>query len=580
MASLKAFIANTKSYIAGITGQTEWTDTPAMTLAQVSARIKALLGKTDQFADPDINLADTSTQIKAIIGLSGDDSAPEITLHGAKAHVDTSIATSGAAHGITGMNVAPVALAETASAGDDTTVSRSDHVHPNTGLMLTSHAANAVTGWGASAAALGSSSAGTATTVSRGDHVHQLPSLTTLGAAAVAGNINQPFSALHVAVQDKGGYFFGNSGKSGVWLDENLGVYSATVVGDSVGIWSSRLLAWAPIYSGDSYITGKLYVNNVDVTTTGFSASAAALGSSSAGTATTVSRGDHVHAMPTAANVSAMSTSHAANAITGWGASAAALAGTQSPGSATTVSRSDHVHPTTGLALSGHTHSTYDRASSVLSGASVFSNIVVTDGIVTSTETRSLTAGNVGAYSATGGTVSGNITTTGYVNAQSWLAGTSLSMGGILLWPNVTYLSINENGGTNGLLDLKAKDVYANGVKLTSDKRLKRNIRPVRTDEGLSQIRGLASANGVIGFRFKTDPEDAPERLGLSAQAVAASIPAASATFAAVEATEDREAEDAYLGWDVSALIATLVAAVATLDARLDALESARPGKS
>ena len=53
-----------------------------------------------------------------------------------------------------------------------------------------------------------------------------------------------------------------------------------------------------------------------------------------------------------------------------------------------------------GKASTSHTHSTYDRASSVLSGASVFSNIVVTDGIVTSIATRNLTAANVGAAAA------------------------------------------------------------------------------------------------------------------------------------------------------------------------------------
>ena len=43
---------------------------------------------------------------------------------------------------------------------------------------------------------------------------------------------------------------------------------------------------------------------------------------------------------------------------------------------------------------------TYDRASSVLSGASVFSNIVVNNGVVTNTATRNLTAANIGAAAA------------------------------------------------------------------------------------------------------------------------------------------------------------------------------------
>jgi len=52
------------------------------------------------------------------------------------------------------------------------------------------------------------------------------------------------------------------------------------------------------------------------------------------------------------------------------------------------------------ISATSHTHSTYDRASSVLSGANVFSNIVVTDGIVTGTATRELTYSDVGAAPA------------------------------------------------------------------------------------------------------------------------------------------------------------------------------------
>lgn len=47
-----------------------------------------------------------------------------------------------------------------------------------------------------------------------------------------------------------------------------------------------------------------------------------------------------------------------------------------------------------------HDHGTYDRASSVLSGANVFSNIVVADGIVTNVSTRALTPANIGAAAA------------------------------------------------------------------------------------------------------------------------------------------------------------------------------------
>lgn len=44
-----------------------------------------------------------------------------------------------------------------------------------------------------------------------------------------------------------------------------------------------------------------------------------------------------------------------------------------------------------------HTHSTWDRASSALTGATVFSDIVVTDGITTGVSTRTLAASDVGA---------------------------------------------------------------------------------------------------------------------------------------------------------------------------------------
>jgi hypothetical protein len=48
----------------------------------------------------------------------------------------------------------------------------------------------------------------------------------------------------------------------------------------------------------------------------------------------------------------------------------------------------------------GHTHSTFNRTSSVLSGANVFSNVVVSNGIVTNIATRALAAADVGAPAA------------------------------------------------------------------------------------------------------------------------------------------------------------------------------------
>lgn len=48
------------------------------------------------------------------------------------------------------------------------------------------------------------------------------------------------------------------------------------------------------------------------------------------------------------------------------------------------------------VAEGNHTHGSYDRASAVLTGANVFSNIVVTNGIVTNIATRALTKANLG----------------------------------------------------------------------------------------------------------------------------------------------------------------------------------------
>lgn len=55
------------------------------------------------------------------------------------------------------------------------------------------------------------------------------------------------------------------------------------------------------------------------------------------------------------------------------------------------------------FATAGHTHNAFGRASSVLSGANVFSNIVVDNGIVTAIATRALTPADIGA-SASGHT--------------------------------------------------------------------------------------------------------------------------------------------------------------------------------
>ena len=71
------------------------------------------------------------------------------------------------------------------------------------------------------------------------------------------------------------------------------------------------------------------------------------------------------------------------------------------------------------IPAASHAHATYDRVSSVLSGASVFSDIVVTDGICTAVATRLLTLANLGYTGATDANNythpnhSGHVTSTG-----------------------------------------------------------------------------------------------------------------------------------------------------------------------
>jgi hypothetical protein len=69
-----------------------------------------------------------------------------------------------------------------------------------------------------------------------------------------------------------------------------------------------------------------------------------ALGSTTAGTSIELSRGDHRHALPSAADVGAIGTASLSST------SPTAL-GTAAAGTATAVAREDHVHPTTGVVL-------------------------------------------------------------------------------------------------------------------------------------------------------------------------------------------------------------------------------------
>jgi hypothetical protein len=121
-------------------------------------------------------------------------------------------------------------------------------------------------------------------------------------------------------------------------------------------------------------------------------ASAANLGTAAAGTAVVSARGDHVHAMPSAADVGAVGTATAITAgtgLTGGGdlstsrtlnadlsASAPASLGTATAGTATTIARADHVHPTTGLV----TNSLISAKGALISGSAASTPATLTVG--------------------------------------------------------------------------------------------------------------------------------------------------------------------------------------------------------
>ena len=54
------------------------------------------------------------------------------------------------------------------------------------------------------------------------------------------------------------------------------------------------------------------------------------------------------------------------------------------------------------------------------SGSTIIDNIYVTDGVITSMGTRTLTTGDIGAYSSSGGTISGNVTINGTLSLGSY----------------------------------------------------------------------------------------------------------------------------------------------------------------
>lgn len=138
-----------------------------------------------------------------------------------------------------------------------------------------------------------------------------------------------------------------------------------------------------------------------------------------------------------------------------------------------TVNTAGHVTATTtrnltpadiGAAPVSHSHGTYDRATSALSGANIFSDIVVADGIVTGISTRALTAGDIGAAT------SGHNHT---LDSLSNVTITTNSNGEILKWNGTAWVNntlaeanIAAADHTHGTFDnstaLTGANVYSN----------------------------------------------------------------------------------------------------------------------
>lgn len=217
------------------------------------------------------------------------------------------------------------AFGDAAAAGSAVTVARGDHKHAMPSLAnptsTTSYGLTAQNGSAASAArsdhthgtvslssnvastqAFGDSATnGTGTAPAKDDHKHAMPAAPTIsGLGGVANGGNTPSISADVFGSRPA---FGTAGR--LFVDTTNAV-----------IYRDTGAAWVQIYAFDA------------------SASTQAVGdSASAGTAVTVSRGDHKHAMP------------AFGAVTGQTSYGAASGN----GSAATIARSDHTHGTVSL---------------------------------------------------------------------------------------------------------------------------------------------------------------------------------------------------------------------------------------
>lgn len=261
------------------------------------------------------------------------------------------------------------------SPGTATTVSRADHIHPTdtsraplaspsfTGVPTTPTASADtnttqiattafVLGQAGSATPLvdGTAAVGTSTRYARQDHVHGTDTTRApLASPALTGTPTAPTAGVDTTTTQVAttAFVIGQASNTNPLMDGSVATGTSTRYARADHIHASdtsRAPLASPALTGTpTSPTAPADTNTTQVATTAFvlgqasSTLPATLGSAGVGTSTRYARADHIHAMPTAANVGAIST----DALT---STNPASLGSVSPGVSTNVSRVDHVH--------------------------------------------------------------------------------------------------------------------------------------------------------------------------------------------------------------------------------------------
>ncbi len=312
---------------------------PKINLSEVSGQIKVITGEGDDMTAPKINLSEVSGQIVAITGEGDDMSAPKINLSDVFAALDELISGEPPPGGREALASPAISLSDT-------------KVHTDSNLTTAGNSAHGLSAFTATAPqSLGTATVGVSNSPSRSDHVHPKPTPADIGALA-AGTYDRTSSVL-----------------TGANVFSDL-----TIVDGLVTASATRALTAA----------------NIGITMGGIPAALADIASAGSGSAVALS--NHVHVKPTYAPEDIGITI---------GGPPAALADIASAGSGYAVALSNHVHvkPTyTPADIGASVAGTYDY-NTALTGANVFSNLTITDGLVTALATRALTPANIGALS-------------------------------------------------------------------------------------------------------------------------------------------------------------------------------------